>query len=353
MKKVIFILLTLIVAIPVGYKIWQKRRPDIPLVKTIEVKRGKIVCDLTDVGRVTSSASTTIRPEVGGTIKEVLVDEGDRVKQGEELSRLDLREIKNSLSQAENKLNQARLELEGAKRELNRTRELYEAKAASRLKLDTDRTRYDHALIQVSLAKEELSLTKIKLSKLKVISSQSGVVVSKKVEDGQVVQPGEELFVVADLTNLEVEVDIDEVDVPSLRVGQPVMVTSEGLPGHQFKGEIIKIAPQARVKENTTVVKTTVRLYSSKGLKMGNQVDVRIVTDQKTDCIILPLEALVEEEDRKFIFLYSNGVARKREVTTGISSLEEIEIVSGLKEMDKVIIPQGIELKDQDRVRKE
>ncbi|MDI6703493.1 MAG: efflux RND transporter periplasmic adaptor subunit [bacterium] len=202
------------------------------------------------------------------------------------------------------------------------------------------------------MAQEELTLARVKLSKLRVISPQSGVVIAKKIEDGQAVGLGEPLFVVADIDSLEIEVEIDEVDIPKVKVGQTAIITSEGLPDCEFKAKVVKIAPQAEIKENATVVKTTLRLNSSGNLKIGNQVDVKIITDRKSDILTLPLGALIEEEGKSFVFVYSGGMAKKEEVTTGISSIDQIEIISGLKEGDEIIIPHGLNLRDQDRVRK-
>ncbi|MDI6703494.1 MAG: HlyD family efflux transporter periplasmic adaptor subunit [bacterium] len=106
MKKTLFIFMGLIVVVLVGYRLWQREEPGIPIVETTIIKRGEITSSLTDVGRITSSSKTTIFAQTGGVIKKVLVDEGDRVRKNEELARFDLREAENSLSQAENRLRQ-------------------------------------------------------------------------------------------------------------------------------------------------------------------------------------------------------------------------------------------------------
>jgi len=352
MKRLVFILLILTVAALVGYKVWPGKEQGIPAVKTVVIKRGQLEAWIEEVGRLKSSLESTIFAETSGLIERVLVNEGDQVKRGSRLVRFDLREAKSNLTLAENRMEEARIEHVDAQRELDRTKELYEAGAASRLKLEADQTRYNRACIQVSLAEEGYSLAELQLSKLKAISPQSGVVVKREVKDGQSVQPGQVLFVVADLTNLEVEVEIDEVDAPQIEIGQPAIITSEGMPGHEFKGKVVEIAPQAKIKERTTVIRTVLSLGPSDRLKIGNQVDVRIITDKKTDILILPLETLVEEGDKRFVFFYSQGIAQKREITTGISSLEEIEVISGLEEGDEVIVPAGLKLKDGERVRK-
>lgn len=350
MKRFISILVLIGVVSVVGYGIFKKREPEPPTVKTVVVRRGEIKSWVEEVGRVESASETTIFAKTDWIVEKVLLEIGDEVKKGEELVRFDLREAENGLAQATNRLKEARLNLEETRRELDRTRELYQAKASSRLKLDAARTRYEQAIIRLNISKKEIEAANIHLERLKVTSPQDGVVLAREVEDNQTVSPAKMLFVIADPGDLEVVVDVDEVDAGQVRVGQEAIITTLALPDSEFKGKVTEIAPRTEVKEKANIVEVTLSLDKTDGLKIGNQVDVRIITGRKQDVPLLPLEALSEGEN--FVFVYQKGVAYQRKIATGISNLEDTEITAGLKEGDEVIIPAGLKLKDWNKVRK-
>lgn len=339
-----------------GWWYWQSTHhshSDYLKVKTVEVKRGRITTTISGAGQVESAQETTIRANITGLIKDIMVKDGDRVKRHQELVKFDTDEVKNKLSQAKNNLSLAIIEVESSRQRLENTKELYQVNAVSKLQLDTDQKQYEKALVQHRQAEEELKFVKILLDKFSCLSPHEGTVISNKVEKGQTVHSGEPLLVITDTNRLQIRVEVDEIDIFNVKIGQKALVSINVLPDKELSGRVIRIAPSAQRRNNFTIVEVIVELTQTIPLlKIGMRVDVKIVTSDKKDILYIPLTALIREDNKKYVFIYQDGIVSMREIKTGIFNLESTEVLSGLNEGDEVIIPGTDKIKDKDKVSK-
>ena len=243
---------------------------------------------------------------------------------------------------AETEVFQAQGELEDAKM-------LFSRKEKTRINLAAVKNDYEKQKRQWQLSEAELNMSALHHKRLRLVSPINGTVVSRDVKKGMSVIAGEPLMTVADLDRLKVRVEVDEVDAGRIKTGQETVITFDSFSDRKFRGHVDRIAPKALIKGERTVVEVIILLDEKTNLlRISNQVDVKIVLEKKGNILNLPLSA-VHQGSPPFVWFYQEGRARKAGIKTGISDLESIEIVSGLKAGDE-IIAGNFDLKDGEKV---
>lgn len=353
-KKIIKIIIAIFIISAVGYFL-HKILPsqNTPKVDIVKVKKGNITTSITALGRIKASKEVEIISKSNAFVEKVLVKEGEWVKKGSCLLRFDEKEARNLYNQAEGKLNEAYIELNESKREVDRETELFDIGATSKTQLQRCKDRYNRAEVRVKIAQNELALAQITLEKLKCLSPINGVIITKNIKDNQFVPVGYLLFTIADTSALEIEADVDELDAPEVKIGDKAIITSQIIKDTEISGIVTKIAPKAtqNQREGHTIVKVTITSKNlPSALKVGNQVEVKIIVNSKNTSY-LPVDVVLEDKEGKFIFLYEKGRVKKKRITTGISDISNIEVF-GVNNTDEIIRCQGIELEEKMKVIK-
>jgi RND family efflux transporter MFP subunit len=145
--------------------------------------------------------------------------------------------------------------------------------------------------------------------------------------------------VLADVTQLNIEADVDEVDAPTVQVGQSAEVRLDAFPGETLKATVRRVAPAASTRSGA--VSYTAWLDpdpSQLALKPGMGATIKIATRTKTDALLLPSNAVQPVGRQKIVRLVRNGRVVETEVITGLTDKQQVEIVSGLKEGDLVVV---------------
>ncbi len=242
-----------------------------------------------------------------------------------------------NLKAKQDRLKDAEIQLSRAKEELNDARQHFDKKEKTSLNRDRLKSEHEDALQRTELARIELDLALNRLNRLKVTARMSGTVVKVDVKPGMVISAGMELMTIADLDRLRVCAHADELDAARIKKGQESLISFEGLPGKKLKGCVEKIAPLAIINEGRAFVKTEILIdEQATGLRISNQVDVKIIVQRKKDVLRIPLRA-VHHGDHIFVWRVRNGVAEKAKVETGLSDVDWIEITGGLKQGDAII----------------
>ena len=286
MRKRLYIIFGGVVVIIVGFiiysSIWQKRDDQEPSFKTVVVKRGDIVVKVTESGEVEPVTTVMIKSELAGEIKKLYVEEGDSVKAGDKLALVQQESSQaKQVAQARASLERAKLNLQDAERNLNRKRDLYRKGFIAKKDAEDAEKLYSSSKIDYELAQKQLwlllggtqsikaqSLATKALDNIIVRSPISGVVINLNVEEGEMITSGTQAFggggttimAIADLSKLIVKVDINEVDVNKVRVGQPVKIGFDAIKGKVFHGRVKKIAPAGTVKQNIVVYPVEVEI---------------------------------------------------------------------------------------------
>jgi membrane fusion protein (multidrug efflux system) len=305
-------------------------------VKVEPVQTGMISSYLLYSSTVESEESVDVYPQVAGLVKEVRVEEGQFVSAGDTLIRLEDDEARLAVADAEVRFRK----LEG---DFKRTEEMHGRKIISNQ--DFEAKRYD--LRQAEIAWER---AKLALSHTAVKSPIAGVVADRMVELGDRVAPSVKLCSVVNLNNLIVRVFVPGREVRSLAAGQPVMLTSDFLPGAKLRGQIKRISPV--VDPSSGTFKVTVGVLGGDGaLKPGMFVNAHIVTATHEDAVIVPKSAVVYDDGLPYVFVARDTVAERVRLDVGFADGEKMEVRAGVKRGDQIVVVGQNGLKDKARIR--
>lgn len=386
-------------------------------VEFATVKKTTIIEKVSASGEIQPEVEVKLSPDVAGEIIELNVAEGDSVEVGRllvkirpdnfisalERSRANLNQQMANLSQTKAALQRAEAQFTQAELNFNRQKRLYEEKAISEADFETARATYISSEKDLEAAKQNVVASEFivkssqasvneaseNLRLTNVNSPVSGIVSSLLVEKGERVvgtqqMAGTEMMTIADLSRMEVRVDVNENDIVRLSLGDTTLIDVDSYAhlGKKFKGIVTSIANTANTKASADAVtefKVKIRILNdsySELVKEGNKypfrpgmtASVEIITTSKNDAVAIPLAAVTTRDtqvdtlaggstrNKELVFVSEGGVAKARAVKTGISDYENIEILEGLKEGDEVISgPYFVvskDLKEGDLVKK-
>ncbi|ADI01017.1 MAG TPA: efflux RND transporter periplasmic adaptor subunit [Syntrophothermus lipocalidus] len=392
-KVIIGVTMTAIVALLFGINIYRFRQKEVLEVQTAVVRKAPLVANIFTTGTVVVRDKEVITAKTSGIVQDVKVKVGDQVKAGQVLLQFNDRDLILEAQQAEAALmearaqavlqakgetepavQQAKLVYDNAKEKLKRNQELYAAGAisleqleAAQLDADLKKSQYESALAQAAASRQSYEarvrqaeaswkLAVNRLQAARIAAPCDGTILARTVEKGQFVSAGTALFTIGNLSSLEVQADISEVDVLRLAVGQDVEITGEPLGTNKYRGRVKDIAPRAENKiknqsEQTIVPVTIGVIGNAELLRPGYNVDLNITTARRKAALVVPYEAIVEDGNESAVFVVKDGVARKRQVRTGISDEMRVEILDGVSSGDRVILNPPEKLEDGSLVR--
>jgi len=359
-------------------------------VYTQKVIKTDIVETVVGSGKIQPEKEVKISSDVSGEIIELPVKEGQQVKKGDLLVKINpdlyqsgLKRARAALQNARANLSQAKARLISAQKEFERNKQLYEKGIISKAEYEKAETNYkvavtnrDAAQFSVESAVANLNEAKDNLSRTTIYAPIPGTISRLNVELGERVvgtkqMTGTEIMRIANLNNMEAEVDINENEIVKIKVGDSARINVDAYLKEQFKGVITEIANSAANSVTTgdqiTNFKVKIKIlpesYSHltkdkpsyySPFRPGMTTSVDIISNVKKDVLAVSISAVTIRSDttsgkRDFknknlnqksfevVFVNDNGKARLKVVETGIQDDENIEIIKGLKEGDEVI----------------
>ena len=365
-------------------------------VQVMNAKKGKIVELVTASGEIQPEVEVRVSPEVPGEIIELTIMEGDYVDEGKLLVKIRPDNFINGLERAKANYNQVRANLSSSKSnlsrseaqylrsklEFNRQNSLFEQNVISDSEYEIAETNFKVSTQDLESSKQSVKASEYvvrsakatvdeaeeNLRKTSIIAPMTGTVSLLSVELGERVvgtsqMAGTELLRIADLSIMEVRVDVNENDIVRVKIGDTTNIDVDAYNTYEqvFKGVVTEIASTANPKPSPDAVtefKVKIRVIneSYKNLtieegienpfKPGMTASVEIITQEKNNILLIPIssvttknekDSLGNESIKQIVFVNENGKAKMVEVTTGISDFENIEVLSGLKENDQVI----------------
>ena len=319
-------------------------------IRIAEVKSQTSVSVMTVPGTVMSNAyrDTKVNALVGGIVRQVTVELGASVRRGAPLAVI----FSGELADAQMKYVSMQAMLEADHQKLERTQKLVALGSASRQELEEVTAVHTGHETEVAAARQRLLLLGLSadrvaklesasqvVSEVTVSSPADGLVISRAVNPGQVINAGQELFVVTDLSTVWVIGDLYERDFSRVRVGSPATVTIASMPGRTLKGSVAYIDP--RVDAATRTAKVRVEVPNRGGdLRLGMFVTVSFETGAAERIIVVPRAAVQTMGDRAVVYIPVNGEEGKfieRAVKLGAPVGEFVPVLDGLKAGDKVV----------------
>lgn len=333
------------------YNAWNSAFDDGLPVEITVVQQGEIYQSITVPGRVVSKLRVNITPAIAGRLTNVLVDEGDKVKKGSVLARLDDREAKSILKRTRSTLSAAKQNLSLAKRSLKRLRRAFSKGAVARRLVEDAEADLRSAKARKSITEEEVRTAKLSLENPRIIAPFSGTITARFIEVGQWVVPTETLFTLIDGKQREVEVHVDAADSGGIAVGQTVTLSSDAFPGRNWTEAVTRLAAATSNigNANTVTVSVSLGIHAPK-LRFGQQVDADIRTAWNPNALKVPYGAVINRKGASWLAVIEDGRARLVGVTTGIEDISHIEILDGVKIGQSVILANGADVRDGRRV---
>ena len=306
----------------------------------VTVQRGNISRIVSATGSLSCLASQEVKFTKPGRIKEIVVQEGDYVEEGQTLAKLEDEEERLSLLRTENALKEAQSELESAK--LSSPQNVIETKER-----------------QLKERKLELELRRKDLEDTVLRAPFSGMVSKVYVEKGEIVageavSGSKAILRLIDTSRLFAEVAADEVDIAQLRLRQRAQVTIDAYPDEIFPGNVVYVAPETTTSQGLVVVEVKVELEKADPrLKPGFTASVDVIVGEAKNVLFLPVEAVSQTERGNFVVVSKDHSPTSRKVTLGISDGTNVEIKTGLEE-GETVLSSGLEkLIEQRRIQRE
>lgn len=351
------------------------------------VVRGPVIETLVMNGRVLARYRPEIGAAIGGIVREVLVEEGDRVKAGQEILRLDDSELRSLVVESRSRVRQAearlrivsssteRANVEGLQRarailaeaenEWKRQQALFAEGVTSQSAVDAARRAVEVArsdvasaealarttaaggdevrLASASLdeARAALESATARLEKATVRAPSDGVVLSRLVAPGAAVQAGEPLFVMAFQQDALLLAQPDEKALPQVRVGQKAKASADAYPREAFDAEVSYVSPSVDLQRGTFDVKLSVPKPPAY-LKTDMTLSVEIIVGERADAIVIPVDAVRDIATEPWVVIIHTHKARKQPVEIGLRGETFVEIEKGLAEGDIVALAPGL-----------
>jgi RND family efflux transporter MFP subunit len=332
-------------------------------VETGLVSRDDVAASIAVVGNLIGAATVDIVPRVAGRLEAVTVRLGDRVTTGQPLAQVDDREIREQVNQSKANLevNRATVvarenDLKVAESVLTRARASYEGGLLSKQGLEDAEARYNSAVSQVTVAKAQLQSTQARLGELEinlanttVRSPLDGVVGRRNLDPGAFAGTNTAVLSVVSIGTVRLVANLIEKDFRRIAQGADAVVDVDAFPGEQFRGHVARVAPVFDPATRTATMEIEVPNPGYR-LKPGMYARVRLTAEQHDNALTVPRDAVVDVDGKHGVYVLDGTTARFRELRTGISDGERVEIVDPLAEGTRVVTIGALALRDGDRV---
>ncbi|MBU1700116.1 MAG: efflux RND transporter periplasmic adaptor subunit [Candidatus Eisenbacteria bacterium] len=306
-------------------------------VEVATVEAGSIARSLTVSGVVEPIRTVGVNSQLSGAILSIHAEEGNQVQRGDLLARLDDRELQAQFAAAEASFQVTESAFERAK-------QLRDRNVITLPEYERERTAY-------SAAKAQRDQLHTRLEFATVNAPITGVVTEKDVEAGDIVAPQTRLFTLADVSTMVVRVQISELDVVDLQAGDELEVILDAIPDRHFQGRIRRIFPAADPATRLVPVEVALEGETARLARPGFLARTTFALGVRENVLLISASALVRGAGSAAVFVVEEGKARRRIVTTGLTSQGRVEITSGLAPGDVVVTVGNNALQDGANVR--
>lgn len=346
-----------------GVVYWLKFSP-LPVIQH-QVEQGEIVAEVMGTGTLEAHFKSIISPRIAGRLKEVLVDQGDVVKSGDLLVRLDDVDMKpqveiaqasvavsqSALDRLQADQGQAQAVLEQTTVEHKRALDLLPQNAISKSEVDkitadwkvaqAGVTRADAALVesrkQLLAAETNLAYRKALLGDTEIVAPFDGLIVQRYRDSGDIAVPGSSVLDLVSTQELWITAWVDETQMSRVAEGQPARVAFRSEPDHAYRGEVARLGRQADRETREFTVDVHV-LELPKNWAVGQRAEVYIETARKTGVTVLPAQYILWRDQQPGVLVRKGQHALWRDVTLGLSGREIVEVATGLETNEWVVL---------------
>jgi HlyD family secretion protein len=389
-KKFIWIGAIVLVLIIIAAVVASSKKEKLVEVQTEKVSKRNITQVVTATGKIQAETKVVISSEISGEIVSLPFKEGEEVKKGDLVVKIkqdayapQIQEQNAQVNVAESNLKINEVNVQKTKLEFDRIQELHTKGLASTADLDNARLSYEQSLAQLNNNRANINLSKTGLAKIKydiskttIYAPMSGTVTQLNNEVGEKVlgtsyNQGTGIMTISDLASMECQIDVSETDVSLINIGDTARIKVDAFPNKTFNGYVYEIANTATAKGTGTqeevvnfIVKVRI-IDKDSELRPGMSCTVDVEVEKKNNVLTVPIQSITVREDmdmnnnkldegnenlqrktnekkdkkkpQEIVFIVENGVAKKKNVKTGISDDTYIEVSEGLSDNLEVV----------------
>jgi multidrug resistance efflux pump len=351
-------------AVIAGIVYWVRFAP--VAVESHRIGQGEIVADVMGTGTLEARVQANVSSKISGRISDVLVDQGDKIKQKQLLVRLDDEELRQqvAIAQADREAAEAAIErlktdkeralavAAQARSSYQRTQSLAERKVATQEDLErateavavaeADVSRAEAAITEgrkeLNTAEKTLEYHRARLADTEIKAPFDGLIVRRERDPGDVVVPGSSIMTLISTDELWISSWVDETMMARVAENQPAGVVFRSEPERSYPGHVVRLGREADRETREFVVDVRVHELPD-NWAVGQRAEVYIETDRKESVVRLPVQYLVSRGERTGAYTLRNNRARWQPLTLGLRSREFVEVTDGLTEGDVVLRP--------------
>lgn len=372
----IFILLALIIVVFLCLKGILTPAINVEVASVTQLYPSQTFTLLNASGYVVAQRKAAVASKVTGRLVSLFIEEGSHVKAGQMIAKLESLDVAAFKDQAEANLKASRYNLEQAKAELhdatlafNRHKDLLSKGFVSRAEYDSSEARYkkttaavEASEASVKAATAALQGAKASLEYTLIRAPFDAVVLTKNADIGDIVTPlgaaanaKAAVVTIADMNSLQVEVDVSESNLQMVKIGQPCEIQLDALPGSRFRGVVHMIVPTADRTKATVMVKIR---FLDKDRNILPEMSTKVAflsrevkSDEQKPYTALNPAAVITHNNKNFVFLIKENRAVKTPITLGSKLEEMVEVLSGLKTGDRVVLKPLNKMRDGLRIK--
>ena len=360
MKKRLALIITIclvVIGIVLGIVFTRGASREAPLT-TVLVTRGDIVKTVLVDGNLEMTNKAYLSFGVTGTVTQVLVSEGDNVTEGQVMARLDAQSLNSSVKTAE-------LQVEIVQEQVKAARAQYEiarinldegglvpgaSEEVLELQVDIARASWETAKHNLEIAELSLESAKLNLEKGTIVAPFDGVVTDITITEGKEISTATlatPAISLVDTSEIEMRGFIDEIDIAIVQPGQEANIILDALPDGEVKGEVAFISPVGTTLAGVVSYDTTITLENPvAGLRDGMSATAEVIIERRDDVLSIPNRYIRGTLENPMVVVLVDGQQEQKEITLGLSDGINTEVLSGLEEGEKVILPTSEERPD-------
>jgi RND family efflux transporter MFP subunit len=314
-------------------------------VTVTRVERADIQSTLSVTGTISALPNQDVRVSslVPGRVARMMVAEGDHLREGQVLAKIDDRPFRDQVQQAQAGVDQAKANLENSRLNLQRNEKLLERGIAARKEVEDARAQASVNKALLSQAEAALSLARLNLARTEVRSPLEGMVVKRLLSageqvDGTAAQP---VFEVASTSEVELFGNVPALYLDKVRVGQALRVSADAFPGRVFQSRIVAISPAVDPSTNMGLVR--IRVANGAGLlRLGMFLTVQVPLETHRNALVAALQAVYRDPDgNPEVYRVEGEKAEAVPVKLGLETKDRVELLSGAQEGETIILAGG------------
>ena len=292
-------------------------------VETARVEQGELTARYAATATLQAEQEAQLVAEVPGTVMQLLVEEGDQVKKGQMLARIDA-------AHSQLQLREAEADLQRRKNDVDRGEKLLARKLIAE-------TSHDQAESEFAVRRAEVAIARVVVAKSEIRAPFDGVVTRRWIKRGQLLAANAPVFDIADFADLRADLRVPERDAVALAAGQPVNFTVDAFDSRRYEAHIERVAPV--VDRDSGTVKVTVRIDNrDRSLRPGLFTRMDIAFLHVANALLMPKSAVLGSRGEEFVYVVDNGKAQRASIRTGHENGSRIQVLDGVSVGAEVVV---------------